>query len=67
MALGADRRNVLGLVLRAAIFQLGLGLAIGIPAALAGGNLLASQLYDRLNRLGTAARVSGLTFLPLCV
>ena len=45
MALGADRRNVLGLVLRAAIFQLGLGLAIGIPAALAGGNLLASQLY----------------------
>jgi len=45
MALGADRRNVLGLVLRAAIFQLGLGLAIGIPAPLAGGNLLASQLY----------------------
>jgi predicted permease len=45
MALGADRRNVLGLVLRAAIFQLGLGLAIGIPATLAGGNLLASQLY----------------------
>ena len=45
MALGADRRNVLGLVLRAAIFQLGLGVAIGIPATLAGGNLLASQLY----------------------
>jgi ABC-type antimicrobial peptide transport system permease subunit len=45
MALGADRRNVLGLVLRAAIFQLGLGLAIGIPATLVGGNLLASQLY----------------------
>jgi predicted permease len=45
MALGADRRNVLGLVLRAAIVQLGLGLAIGIPAALAGGNLLASQLF----------------------
>jgi predicted permease len=45
MALGADRRNVLALVLRAAIFQLGLGLAIGIPATLAGGNLLASQLY----------------------
>jgi predicted permease len=45
MALGADSGNVLGLVLRAAIFQLGLGLAIGIPATLAGGNLLASQLY----------------------
>jgi ABC-type antimicrobial peptide transport system permease subunit len=36
---------VLGLVLRAALAQLGLGLAIGIPAALAGGQLLAHQLY----------------------
>jgi predicted permease len=45
MALGADRGNVLGLVLRAALAQLGLGLAIGIPAALAGGQLLAHQLY----------------------
>ncbi len=45
MALGADRGNVLGLVLRAALAQLGVGLAIGIPAALAGGRMLASQLY----------------------
>jgi predicted permease len=45
MALGADRRNVLGLVLRGALAQLGLGLAIGIPAALAGGRVLADQLY----------------------
>jgi predicted permease len=45
MALGADRRNVLGLVLRSALAQLGLGLAIGIPLALAGGRVLASQLY----------------------
>jgi predicted permease len=45
MALGADRRNVLGLVLRAAFAQLGLGLAIGIPAALTGGRMLARQLY----------------------
>jgi predicted permease len=45
MALGAGRGNVLGLMLRAALAQLGLGLAIGIPAALAGGSLLASQLY----------------------
>jgi macrolide transport system ATP-binding/permease protein len=45
MALGATRKNVLGLVLRGALLQLGLGLAIGIPVALAGGRLLASQLY----------------------
>jgi len=46
MALGADRGNVLGLVLCSALFQVGLGLAIGIPAALAGGYFLASQLYQ---------------------
>ncbi len=45
MALGADRKSVLGLVLRGALVQLGLGLAVGIPAALAAGRLLASQLY----------------------
>ena len=45
MALGANRRNVLGLVLRGVLVQLGLGLAIGIPAALVGGRLLATQLY----------------------
>ena len=45
MALGADRANVLAMVLRNASFQVGLGLAIGIPIALLGGRLLASQLY----------------------
>src|SRR5262249_45114128 len=45
MALGADRRSVLGLVLRGALTQVGFGLAIGIPVALAGGHLLAQQLY----------------------
>ena len=32
-------------MLRSALAQLGLGLAIGIPAALAGGRVLAGQLY----------------------
>jgi ABC-type antimicrobial peptide transport system permease subunit len=45
MALGANRRNVLALILRAAFIQLGIGLSIGIPAALAGGRVLARQLY----------------------
>jgi predicted permease len=45
MALGANRGDVVALVLRAASWQVGLGLAIGIPAALLGGHLMASQLY----------------------
>jgi len=45
MALGANRGDVLALVLRAASWQVGLGLAIGIPVALLGGRLMASQLY----------------------
>jgi macrolide transport system ATP-binding/permease protein len=45
MALGADRGNVLGLVLRGALAPLGWGLGIGIPAALVGGRVLADQLY----------------------
>jgi len=61
MALGANRANVLGLVLRGALTQLGLGLVIGIPTALAGGRLLAHQLYGVKGHdpaiLGSAAAV----------
>ncbi|HVT60111.1 MAG TPA: ABC transporter permease [Thermoanaerobaculia bacterium] len=45
MALGADRGAVVGMVLRGVCAQLGWGLAIGLPAALAGGRLIASQLF----------------------
>jgi predicted permease len=45
MALGADRGNVLAMVLRGAMSPIALGLAIGIPAVLAGGRAIASQLY----------------------
>jgi predicted permease len=45
MALGANRGNVVALVLRTASWQVGLGLAIGIPVALLGGHWMASQLY----------------------
>jgi ABC-type antimicrobial peptide transport system permease subunit len=45
MALGADRRNVLGMVLRGALLQVGIGLAVGIPVALASSRLIANQLY----------------------
>ncbi len=45
MALGANRRNVLWLILRGALLQVGIGLAIGVPVTLAGGRLMAGLLY----------------------
>jgi predicted permease len=45
MALGADRLNMLGMVLRGAFLQVGIGLAIGIPVTIFGGRAMASQLY----------------------
>ena len=45
MALGAERTEILTLVLRSALVQLAWGMAIGIPVALAGGPMLADQLY----------------------
>jgi predicted permease len=45
MALGADRARVTKLVLRGAFLQIGIGLAIGIPAAIGAGKLMTAQLY----------------------
>lgn len=45
MALGADRMNVLRLVLGGAFVQVGVGLAIGIPVTILGGGVMASQLF----------------------
>jgi len=45
MALGANRASVVGMVLRGVLAQLAVGLAAGVPVALAGGRLLSSQLY----------------------
>jgi predicted permease len=59
-ALGATRGNVVRLVLSGALAQIAIGLAIGIPAALAGGRVLAGQLYgveasDPVTLAGAAA------------
>jgi predicted permease len=45
MALGADRRDVLWLVLRDALRLVLIGAALGVPAALAASRLIASQLF----------------------
>jgi predicted permease len=45
MALGATRQSVVSMVLRGALWQILIGLALGIPAALFAGHLMASMLY----------------------
>jgi predicted permease len=45
MALGANRMDVLRMVLRGAFLQVALGLGIGIPIAIFGARYMADQLY----------------------
>ncbi len=45
MALGADRRQVMNMVLRGAFLHTGIGLALGIPAAIGAGRLMSNQLF----------------------
>src|SRR6202035_1088840 len=46
MALGANRSNVVRLVLRGAFRQVVIGLIIGIPISIACGHLIAAPLYQ---------------------
>jgi predicted permease len=45
MALGADRRNVITLILRSAFVQVGIGIVIGLLVAVFGGRVMASKLF----------------------
>jgi hypothetical protein len=45
MALGADRGNVVGMVLQGAFRRVMVGLALGLPLAVGAGYLLSAQLY----------------------
>jgi ABC-type antimicrobial peptide transport system permease subunit len=45
MALGADRNQVLAMVLRTGLIQAGIGLGFGIPAAILAGHLMSDQLF----------------------
>ena len=44
-ALGAQDLNVVGMILRDSLAQVGAGLVIGIPAAIAAGSMIANQLF----------------------
>jgi len=45
MALGADRGRVVAMVLGSAFWQVAVGLAVGLPAAVGAGTLMAGQLF----------------------
>jgi ABC-type lipoprotein release transport system permease subunit len=45
MALGADRRNVIGMVLGGAFKRVAIGLGLGVPLAVGAGYLLSAQLF----------------------
>jgi ABC-type antimicrobial peptide transport system permease subunit len=72
MALGASRSHVLKLILRGALLQMAVALAIGIPVTIAAGRAMAAQLfgvkpYDpRILLLATAALV-GAAFLAAVI
>ncbi len=46
MALGAERRKILGMVMRETLIMAALGVAIGLPAALAATRVISSMLYN---------------------
>jgi predicted permease len=46
MALGANRSNIVSMVLRSAFSQVAIGLCIGLPLAILIGRYLAHQLYE---------------------
>jgi macrolide transport system ATP-binding/permease protein len=64
MALGADRAGVIAGVLRGALLQAGLGLAIGIPIALLCMRYIKAQLYE-ITSVGPAVLVIATLTLAL--
>ena len=64
MAIGATRPRVLQTVLRGALVQLAVGVAVGLPAAFAAGRLLQAQLFG-ISADDPVVIVTGLTLLAL--
>jgi len=67
VALGADHRSVIGLVLRGAFSRVGAGLLLGVPLAIGSGRLIAAQLYgvSFWNPLALGVAVGSLTVCAL--
>jgi predicted permease len=65
MALGATRSRVLTHVLQGAFWQILLGFAIGVPAALVASHWMAGDLY-RVNAYDPLALIGAMVVLTLC-
>jgi len=64
MALGAERSNVVAMIMRGAILQTAIGLAIGVPVAWLCVRFIKSQLYEITN---ASAAVLGFAIVTLAV
>ena len=68
MALGAERSGVVAMILRSALLQTAIGLAIGVPVAFYGVTLVKSQLYEMTTVSGGALAVAvGTLLAAACV
>ena len=65
MALGATRNNVIVMVLGGALWQILIGLALGVPAALYAGHLMKSLLYG-VGTYDPLALTGSVLVLALC-
>ncbi len=65
MALGADRSNVVQLILRGAFQKVLLGLALGIPLAIGASHLMSSKLYNVVT-WDPVALLSAIVSLAVC-
>ena len=68
LALGAQRARVLWMVMREVLLLVGLGLGVGIPAAIGAGRFVAAELYgvqsyDPAVAFGTAATLLAVSVL----
>jgi ABC-type antimicrobial peptide transport system permease subunit len=65
MALGSTRSGVVALVLRSVVVQIGLGLLLGVPAAMFAGHFMASELYG-VGQFDPTALIAATGVLAAC-